>query len=74
MGIGNEHWDEGRIIAGFGQFLIFMAEVWNMLLGLPLEIDKLGIAEAAVVTASAALIYAKDRAKTESTVVTGDTK
>ena len=77
MGGQNEYWDEGRILAAVGTFLIFMAEVWNMLLGLPIEIDKVGVAEAAVLTASAALIYAKDRAKTENTVakaVTGDTK
>jgi hypothetical protein len=68
MGPGNEHWDLGRIVAGFTNLAMVLSIVWNITLGLPLDIDKIGIGVAAVLTACAALIYAKDRAKAENTI------
>lgn len=70
MGIGNQHWDFGRLL-GIGSVLfMFGAAGWNISLGLPLELGPTGLGGglAAVVTASAALIYAKDRARAENTV------
>lgn len=69
FGQGNVAADLGRVIAGLSVLAVIGGEIWNVHLGLPIEIDKLGIALAAVITADAALIYAKDRAKTESKAV-----
>lgn len=67
-GFGNQAADLGRILGALAFFLMIGAAVWNMHLGLPIELDKLGLGLAGVITASAALIYAKDRARTEATV------
>lgn len=69
-GPGNEHWDLGRIVAGFAIFITFLGAVWNVLLGLPLELGPTGFPGglALVLGGAAALIYAKDRAKAENTV------
>lgn len=69
-GIDNQHWDLGRIL-GFTAFLAMLGgAVWNILLGLPIDLGPTGFGGglAAVVGAIAALIYAKDRARTETTV------
>lgn len=68
MGVGNTAWDLGRILGAAGLVGVIAAAVWNVTLGLPIELDKLGVALAAVLTAAAALVYAKDRAKTENVV------
>lgn len=68
-GHGNAAADLGRIIGFLLIVAMIGAELWNIHLGLPIEIDKLGVGFAAVTTAIAALIYAKDRAKTEAKAV-----
>jgi hypothetical protein len=70
MGPNNEHWDLGRIIAGFTNLAMVLSIAWNISLGLPLDVDKIGIGVAAVLGACAALIYAKDRARAENLVAT----
>lgn len=67
-GHNNEAADLGRILGFFGVLGVLASVGWNMSLGLPLDIDKIGIALAAVLTAAAALVYAKDRARTEAAV------
>jgi hypothetical protein len=69
-GPGNEHWDLGRISAGFAIFITFCGAVWNVLLGLPLELGPTGFPGglALVLGGAAALIYAKDKAKADNTV------
>jgi hypothetical protein len=70
MGIGNQNWDFGRLMGILSIFIMFAGAGWNVSLGLPLELGPTGFGGglAAVVTASAALIYAKDRARAENTV------
>jgi hypothetical protein len=69
-GPDNEYWDLGRIVGGLAVFTMICGQVWNMLLGLPLELGPTGLGGglAAVLGGAAALIYAKDRAKAENTV------
>ena len=68
FGPGNAAADLGRIISFLATFAMLASTVWNMMLGLPIELDKAGVGFAAVLGACAAFIYAKDRAKTENTV------
>jgi hypothetical protein len=70
FGPENQFLDLGRILA-FGSALAMIAgAVWNVLLGLPLELGPTGFGGglAAVLGGCAALIYAKDRARSENTV------
>jgi hypothetical protein len=69
-GPGNENADIGRILAFFSVLVTFTGAVWNVLLGLPLELGPTGFPGglALVLGGAAALIYAKDRAKAENTV------
>jgi hypothetical protein len=69
-GPGNENADLGRIVGFVGVLMMLGGQVWNMLLGLPLELGPTGLGGglAAVIGAAAALIYAKDRAKAETVV------
>jgi hypothetical protein len=69
-GPGNDAADLGRIIGTLGVLMMLGGQAWNMALGLPLELGPTGLGGglAAVIGASAALIYAKDRAKAENTV------
>jgi hypothetical protein len=67
MGPNNTYWDLGRVMAALAIAAIVAPSVWNLYLavqlGIPVEIDKLGIGLAAVVTSAAALIALKDRAR-----------
>lgn len=67
-GPGNEHWDLGRILAFFSSLTMIAGAVWNVALGLPLELGPTGLGGgfAAVLGGCAALIYAKDRAQSET--------
>lgn len=69
-GPDNQHWDLGRIIGFLAPTALVLGAVWNVILGLPIDLGPTGFAGgiAAVVTACAALIYAKDRARAENTV------
>lgn len=68
FGPGNVHADLGRVISFLATFAMLSSTVWNIMLGLPIELDKAGVGYAAVLGACAAFIYAKDRAKAENTV------
>jgi hypothetical protein len=70
MGVGNQAWDLGRIIAAAGIAMMLGGQVWNILLGLPVELGPTGLGGGLglVLTGAAAMIYAKDRAKAETTV------
>lgn len=70
MNVGNANWDLGRIGAAFAVLMMFAAAVWNVLLGLPIELGPTGLGGglAAVLGGAAAWIYAKDRARAENTV------
>jgi hypothetical protein len=69
-GPGNEHWDLGRILAALSVISTIAGAIWNVLLGLPLELGPTGFPGGlgVVLGGCAALIYAKDRAKAENTV------
>jgi hypothetical protein len=69
-GPGNDFWDLGRILAFFATLATIAGAVWNVLLGLPLELGPTGFPGGlgVVLGGAAALIYAKDRARTETTV------
>ena len=69
-GPGNTAADLGRIIGAFGVLMMLGGQVWNVMLGLPLELGPSGLGGglAAVIGGAAALVYAKDRAKAENTV------
>lgn len=68
MGVGNQNWDIGRIGGALAVLSMMAAEVWNITLGLPIDLDKFGVGMAAVLGGAAAWIYAKDRAKAENVV------
>ncbi len=70
MGVGNSAWDLGRIVGAVGILMMLSGQAWNVLLGLPIDLGPAGLGGglAAVLGGSAALIYAKDRAKSENTV------
>ena len=42
-GPNNEAWDLGRIVAGVGVLMMLGGQVWNILLGLPLELGPTGL-------------------------------
>jgi hypothetical protein len=69
-GPNNDYWDLGRIVAGVSTLSMILGAVWNVFLGLPLELGPAGLGGglAAVLGGCAALIYAKDRAKAENVV------
>lgn len=69
-GPGNLDPDLARVGASFALLLMAVGMGWNMSLGLPLELGPTGFGGglAAVCTAVAAWIYAKDRAKAENVV------
>ena len=71
-GPDNLHWDLGRILSLASALSMIGGELWNVLLGLPLELGPTGFGGglAAVLGGCAALIYAKDRARAENTVAT----
>lgn len=70
MNVGNANWELGRIIGAIGVAMMLGGQVWNILLGLPIELGPTGLGGglAAVLGGAAALVYAKDRARAENTV------
>lgn len=70
MNVGNANWDLGRIIGAVGVLMMLGGQVWNILLGLPVELGPTGLGGglAAVLGGAAALVYAKDRARAETAV------
>jgi len=69
-GPGNASADLSRIAVAVGVLISTAAVVWNMLLGLPIELGPTGLLGGlgALYIGAAAFIYAKDRAKAENTV------
>ncbi len=69
-GMGNAHAELARILGALAVIAMFSAAGWNMYLGLPIELGPTGFGGglAAVMTASAAWTYAKDRASSENKV------
>lgn len=61
MGPGNCYWDQARFGAFAAMMAILACVVWNVVLGLPIDLDKAGIGIGAILTGSAAWVYAKDR-------------
>jgi hypothetical protein len=66
----NSYWDLGRILGSVAFLSMIGGAVWNIMLGRPIDLGPTGFGGglAAVVGATAALVYAKDRARTEATV------
>ncbi len=69
-GPGNLAADLGRIIAFGAAVMMLCAQIWNVRLGLPIDLGPggLGGGLGVVMGGIGALIYAKDRAKSENTV------
>jgi hypothetical protein len=69
FGPDNSFLDLGRVLAFLGVLSMLLGQLWNVLLGLPLELGPTGLGGGlgAVLGGAAALIYAKDRAKAENT-------
>lgn len=65
-GVGNEQWDLGRIMAFASMLPMFAGLWWNIMTGNPIDMLAMGGGIAAVLTASAALIAAKDIARTNA--------
>jgi hypothetical protein len=70
MNVGNANWDLGRIVGAIGIAMMLGGQAWNIALGLPIELGPTGLGGglAAVLGGAAALIYAKDRAKSETAI------
>ena len=64
-GVGNKHLDLGRVLAFIVTIALVLGQLWNVLLGKELDLGPggLGGGLAAVITAAAALIAAKDIAR-----------
>ena len=69
-GPGNVAWDLGRLAVALGTGSVVASVVWNILLGLPIELGPTGLPGGlgAFFGGCAALIYAKDRAGSENKV------
>jgi hypothetical protein len=59
-GPGNHYWEIGRIILGMASSLMALATLWNIHLHQAIDLSALGTGLAAVITAGAILIPAKD--------------
>lgn len=68
MGPGNAFWDLARALALFGALMMLGGQVWNIYLGLPIELGPAGLGGglAALYTAIAGFIWAKDKAGAEA--------
>lgn len=62
-GHGNKHLDLGRVLSFFAVMAPIGAAGWNVSLGKEIDLQAFGLGIAAVVTACAVLIVAKDREK-----------
>jgi hypothetical protein len=69
-GPDNQNWDLGRVLSFLSALAMVGGEIWNGLLGMPVELGPTGFGGglAAVLGGCAALIYAKDRARAENVV------
>jgi hypothetical protein len=69
FGPGNEHLELGRVLAALGGAMMAGAAGWNVSLGLPIDLGPTGLGGGlgAVFAGAAGLIWAKNRAQTEST-------
>lgn len=63
-GPGNLAWDLGRFVAFGAGAAMLAGQVWNIILGLPIELGPTGLGGGlgAVMAGQAALIFAKDKA------------
>lgn len=59
-GPGNHYWELGRMILGLASSLMAVATVWNVHLHQAIDLSALGTGLAAIITAGAILIPAKD--------------
>lgn len=62
-GLGNTHLDLGRVLSFFAILAPLGAAIWNAHLGKEIDLNAFGVGLAAVVTACAVLIAAKDSQK-----------
>ena len=67
-GPGNIAWDLGRFVAFGAGIAMLSGQVWNIWLGLPIELGPTGLGGGlgAVMAGQAALIFAKDKAGAEA--------
>lgn len=66
-GVNNTHWDLGRLASFLALLLVVAGGIHNMLqTGQMVDLMALGGGLAAVLTASAAFIFAKDQARTNA--------
>lgn len=65
-GVGNAYWDLGRVMAFIALLPVPVSALWNAIHGEAIDLMALGGGIAAVLTASAALIAAKDLARTNA--------
>ena len=65
-GVNNEAWDLGRILSFLAMLPLFISAGWNLWRGEAIDISSLGVGIAAVVTACAVLIAAKDYTNTNA--------
>jgi hypothetical protein len=59
-GPGNHYWELGRVILGSASALMGLATAWNIYLHQAIDLAALGTGLAAIITAGAILIPAKD--------------
>jgi hypothetical protein len=64
-GPGNHYWEIGRIILGMSSSLMAFATLWNIHLRQAVDLSALGTGLAAIITAGAILIPAKDWARSK---------
>lgn len=69
-GPGNDNADLARLGVALGTLSVIGAAIWNILLGLPIELGPAGFPGGlgALYIGAAAFVYAKDRGKAENTV------
>ena len=67
-GPGNLWWDLARVLALWGALMMLGGQAWNMWLGLPLELGPTGLGGglAALYTAIAAFVWAKDKSGSDA--------
>lgn len=65
-GPNNQSWDLGRILSFLVMLPLFASAAWNIWRGEAIDVSSLGVGIAAVVTACAVLIAAKDYTNTNA--------
>lgn len=75
-GPGNLAWDLGRLIAFVASAMMLAGQVWNIWLGLPIDLGPTGLGGGigAALAGIGALIFAKDKAGAEARAVNAVTQ